>query len=168
MMFRTKTLLLRGLLLGAFLMVTARASAQGYDAPPVPLAPAPAPQGQWVNTAQYGLIWVPAAANVVDVGGVPSVYLYTPAYGWSWYASPWGYGAFAYGPWVQGPWPYGFRVWRRSQYGWGWHGPHVNVYVGPRPFYGPRHYDYGPRHHYYGPRHHRYHGYRGHGHHHHH
>lgn len=118
--------------------------------PPVPVAPAPQPmpQGQWVNTAQYGYIWVPAGASVVDVGGVPSVYLYTPTYGWTWYASPWGWGPFAYGAWMHGPWPYGFRVWHHGAYGWGWHaGPQVRVYVAPRPYFYPH-----PHHHY---RHHR-------------
>jgi hypothetical protein len=179
MMYRTKALSRSGLglllALAAFTVAAPRAlaqDAQGYDSPPpapavsapAPIVPAqPPPQGQWVNTAQYGLVWVPAGASVLDVGGVPSVYLYTPSYGWSWYASPWGYGPFAYGAWVHGAWPFGFRVWRRSNYGWGWyHGPHVNVYVGPRYGHGYARYGY--------PRQHGYHGYRGHwgGHRHHH
>ena len=106
MMYWTKALSPRalGLLLLLVVLSVAAPSAlaqspQGYDSPPpapaasapapTPIVPAqPAPQGQWVNTAQYGLVWVPAGASVLDVGGVPSVYLYTPSYGWSWYASP--------------------------------------------------------------------------------
>jgi hypothetical protein len=181
MMYRTKALSHSGLGLPLALALLSLAapralaqSVQGYDSPPsAPAASAPAPapivaappapQGQWVNTAQYGLVWVPAGASVVDVGGVPSVYLYTPSYGWSWYASPWGYGPFAYGAWVHGAWPFGFRVWRRSHYGWGWqYGPHVNVYVGPRYGHGYARYAY--------PHHHGYHGHHGHwgGHRHHH
>lgn len=100
--------------------------------PPAPVVPAP--QGQWVATAQYGYVWVPAGASVVDLSGVPSVYLYTPTYGWAWYASPWGWGPYAYGNWVRGPWPYGFRVWHHGARSWGVHfGPHV--YVAPRPHF---------------------------------
>jgi hypothetical protein len=36
--------------------------------------------------------------------GVPYAYLYTPAYGWTWYVSPWGWGPYRYGFWVRHPW----------------------------------------------------------------
>jgi len=90
-------------------------------AAPQPLPAEAAPQGQWVNTAEYGWIWIPAGAMSYDVGNEPYVYLYTPTYGWTWYASPWGWGPYAYGPWVSGPWPYGFRVWVHGSGGWRWH-----------------------------------------------
>jgi hypothetical protein len=124
------------------------APAPTYDLPTSPpvAAPEPPPQGQWINTAAYGWIWVPAGASTYDVGGLPSVYLYTPVYGWAWYASPWGWGPFAQGPWISSPWSYGFRVWRQQGRGWGWHvGPSVSIQVGPRPGWG-----YAPHNYYYG------------------
>jgi len=67
--------------------------------------------GEWVYTAQSGYIWVPTGTTTQVIEGVPSAYFYTPAYGWTWYASPWGMGPFAYGAWVARPWPYGIRAW---------------------------------------------------------
>jgi hypothetical protein len=53
--------------------------------------------------------------------GVPYSYLYTPAYGWTWYVSPWGWGPYHYGAWVVHPWhPVGWRG--------GWVA-HPNVFV---------------------------------------
>jgi hypothetical protein len=90
------------------------------------------PTGQWVYTAENGWVWVPAGATATVDEGVPYTYLYTPAYGWTWYVSPWGWGPYHYGGWVVHPWrPYGWRggwvahprvvghlgVWRG-----GWHG----------------------------------------------
>lgn len=119
----------------------------------------PPPQGQWVNTAQYGWIWVPAGTTSVAIGDVPSVYMYTPTYGWTWYASPWGWGPFAYGAWVSQPGAFGFRVWHRGAYGWGWHmGPRVNVQVGggyPGYYGHPRRHYYGGHRSHWGGRHHR-------------
>ena len=90
----------------------------------------PAPQviqpegqsGQWVQTEGSGWIWVPNGATTYAVEGVPYTYLYTPTYGWTWYASPWGWGPYAYGPWVSSPFPFGFRAWGYGAGGWGWHG----------------------------------------------
>ncbi len=102
-------------------------------APPPPPNPQPAPppsgaagtveaaQGQWLNT-DNGWIWVPAGAQTTPVDGVPYAYLYSPAYGWTWYASPWGWGPYAYGPWIYHPWPFGFRAWGYGPHGWGWRG----------------------------------------------
>ena len=99
------------------------------QAPQPPRSPAPVydddetdQTGQWVDTTANGWVWVPTDTQAYDLNGVPSAYLYTPTYGWSWYASPWGAGAFALGAWVGGAWPYGFRVWGPGAYGWGWHG----------------------------------------------
>jgi hypothetical protein len=98
-------------------------------APPRPQAPPtaqtiqPAGQpGQWVNTKDSGWIWVPTDTTTYAVDGVPYVYLYTPLYGWTWYASPWGWGPFVIGPWVWNPWPFGFRAWGYGVGGWGWRG----------------------------------------------
>jgi hypothetical protein len=151
MSYRTRNVgrLAAGLLaLAALACGVSRVQAQAL-APPVPVAPAPQlPQGQWVATAQYGYVWVPTGASVVDLGGVPSVYLFTPSYGWNWYASPWGWGPFAHGSWVHGPWPYGFRVWHHGAHGWGFYGgphahfygaPRTRYYVAPRPYFHPFH-----------------------------
>jgi hypothetical protein len=62
------------------------------------------PEGQWVYAANRGWIWVPAGAATTDVDGVPYAYLYVPAYGWTWYVSPWGWGPYHYGGWVARPW----------------------------------------------------------------
>jgi hypothetical protein len=103
----------------------------GVVPPPPSPQPAPPPsdaaqaqaaqQGQWMNT-ENGWIWVPAGAQTYPVDGVPYAYLYSPAYGWTWFASPWGWGPYAYGPWIYHPWPYGFRAWARGAGGWGWRG----------------------------------------------
>lgn len=102
-----------------------------YETPAEQQAPPPSPaaaqgatpaQGQWVHTTQ-GWVWVPAGSTTYAVNDVPYAYLYLPAYGWGWYASPWGYGPYAYGPWVGRPWPFGFRSYRASAWrgggGWG-------------------------------------------------
>jgi hypothetical protein len=62
------------------------------------------PTGQWVYTVGQGWVWVPADATPVQNEGVPYVYLYTPAYGWTWYVSPWGWGPYRYGAWYRHPW----------------------------------------------------------------
>ncbi|HEY4014654.1 MAG TPA: DUF6600 domain-containing protein [Polyangiaceae bacterium] len=135
---------IHSLALGALTLSTggvALAQQAPADAPPVyaapaaaepaPAAPAPAPvaeaappQGQWIQTAEYGWIWVPASATTVAYGDLPYTYLYTPAYGWTWVASPWGWGPYHYGPWIGHPWGH-------AAY---WHGvgrPHVVVRGGP-------------------------------------
>lgn len=80
-------------------------------APPAGQAPAPTsgwvrsyPEGQWVYAVDRGWLWVPAGAGTTDVDGVPYAYLYMPAYGWTWYISPWGSGPYRYGAWVAHPW----------------------------------------------------------------
>jgi hypothetical protein len=134
---------IQSLALGALTLSTGGvALAQGAPAPPPPVyqapppaeqapaAPASAPvaeapaQGQWINTAEYGWIWVPASATTVAYGDVPYTYLYTPVSGWTWYASPWGWGPYHYGAWVGHPWGH-------AAY---WHGggrPQVFVRGGP-------------------------------------
>jgi len=102
--------------------------------PEPPAAPAPDsqpqaqayPTGQWVYLAGQGWVWVPAGATTTDMEGVPYAYLYTPAYGWTWYVSPWGLGPYHYGVWVRHPWhPVGFHGY------WVAH-PHVTVRLGGR------------------------------------
>jgi hypothetical protein len=54
--------------------------------------------------AGQGWVWIPAGTQTTDLEGTPYVYLYTPAYGWTWYVSPWGVGPYRYGLWVRHPW----------------------------------------------------------------
>jgi len=106
--------------------------------PPVQTAPSPAPAsswvysyptGQWVYTTDRGWIWVPSGAPTTVVEGVPYAYLYTPAFGWTWYISPWGWGPYRYGAWVAHPWhPVGWRG------GWVAH-PRVAVRLGGPHFH---------------------------------
>jgi len=70
------------------------------------------PDGQWVYTSDYGWVWIPAGATSSEADGLPYAYLYTPHIGWTWYLSPWGWGAYSFGLWVTHPWrPWG---WSRS------------------------------------------------------
>jgi hypothetical protein len=99
-----------------------QAEQQGPAIPQTPQVLQPDGQsGQWVAT-ENGWIWVPAGATTYGVEGVPYAYLYTPAYGWTWYASPWGWGPYSYGAWATHPWPFGFRAWGYGPQGWGWRG----------------------------------------------
>lgn len=95
-------------------------------APPV-AAPPVAQGGEWVQSAEYGWIWVPTAADTVVVNNQPYTYFYTPSYGWTWYVSPWGYGRYQRGPWVTHAY-YAPRVWRTNV----WVAPERRVVVQPR------------------------------------
>jgi hypothetical protein len=104
--------------------------------PPPPSAPdsqyvVASPGGQWVYLSGTGWVWVPADAAAADVEGVPYTYLYTPAYGWTWYVSPWGPGRFYWGPWYRHPWhPVGMHGYWLARpgigfrLGGGYHGGH--------------------------------------------
>jgi hypothetical protein len=105
-----------------------------YVAPDAPPPPEPQrvyayPSGQWVYTDGDGWVWVPAGAGTMVVEGAPYAYLYTPAYGWTWYVSPWGPGRYHFGGWVR-------HAWHPT----GWHGawvatPRVFVRLGGNPHY---------------------------------
>ena len=103
---------------------------QSYQPAPPATAPQPvaSPAGQWVNTSQYGWVWVPYSQEYTYIPSDPQVfpdqYVYYPAYGWRWVVAPWVYG---YGPapywgplglryfaWYTRPW---FRV--GGYWGWG-------------------------------------------------
>jgi hypothetical protein len=77
-----------------------------------------APSGQWVNTQQYGTVWMPygdAYSYVPPNGeGQPYEYVYGASNGWTWVIAPW--------IWGIGPWPL-FGVVGPSHFGWygqGW------------------------------------------------
>jgi hypothetical protein len=89
----------------------AGAAAGSPAAPPAPPSAAPQgqlvysyPSGQWVYLSGQGWAWIPAGSQATEMEGVPYTYLYTPAYGWTWYVSPWGWGPYHYGLWARHPW----------------------------------------------------------------
>ena len=98
---------------------------------PRPMQPAPPSSGgQWVQTQQYGWVWMPYGEQYVSTPrpapGIvvyPSAYVYRPVYGWTWLTAPWIWGA---GPRVS------FSVGPRY-YGW-YHRP----FIGHRAFGGYR------------------------------
>ena len=89
------------------------------EVPPPPQAgPQPAPPaGQWVDTQQYGRIWMPYSdlyAYAPPSGaGEPYQYVYYPLVGWTWVVAPW--------IWGWGPWPV-FGLYGPARYGWYAHG----------------------------------------------
>jgi hypothetical protein len=86
------------------------------------------PSGQWVYLSGQGWVWVPAGASTTDMEGVPYTYLYTPAYGWTWYVSPWGAGPYHYGVWIRHPWhPVGLHGYWVAR-------PHAVIRLGPGRF----------------------------------
>ena len=105
---------------------------------PAPAQPAPpVASGQWVQTQQYGWVWMPYGDQYVYTpegsGTAPYEYVYTPAYGWSWLVAPWVWG---WGPQIR------FSVGRPWYFGWYRH-PHFvgRGYIRPgvtvRGFRGP-------------------------------
>jgi hypothetical protein len=140
-----KSALLSILAASPLLLLAAPAMAQEQSSIPGQVTQSPQaiqPQGQsgeWVQLADGSWVWVPANATTYAVDGVPYAYIYTPVYGWGWYASPWGFGPYAYGGWVHHPWPFGFRAWGHN----GYYGGHY----GAGHYYGGGHYGGG---HYYG------------------
>jgi hypothetical protein len=75
------------------------------------------PSGQWVQTEQYGWVWMPysdAYTRVPSDGyGEPYMYVYGPDLGWSWLVAPW--------VWGLGPWPV-FGFYGSAHFGWYAHG----------------------------------------------
>jgi len=123
------------------LATSAHAQDPGYayapppEAPPPP--PAPPPAGEWVNTPEYGMVWIPAGATAYPVNGAPYAYLYSPRAGWSWHVSPWGWGGYTRHVFVRRP---------RVHYHWAppprhhWRpAPPVVVHVVPRHVVPHRH-----------------------------
>jgi len=109
------------------------------EQPPLPPGQGQAPQqiqqtaspaqgagaGQWVDTNQYGWIWMPYGEQYTYEGTAddtsPYSYAYYPSYGWMWLAAPWVWGWGAY-PYFGALGPSGFGWYRglyRAGYGWG-------------------------------------------------
>jgi hypothetical protein len=76
----------------------------------------PGVPGEWVNTNQYGWVWVPydqQYTHVVEDSGVAYEFVYYPSFGWRWVVAPWVLGIgpgpyFMHGPrrfaWYARPW----------------------------------------------------------------
>jgi len=105
---------------------------------PAPAQPAPpSASGQWIQTQQYGWVWMPYGDQYVYTpeggGAYPYGYVYAPAYGWTWLAAPWVWG---FGPRIH------FSVGRPYYYGWYRHPHfvgrgHIRPGVTVRGFRGP-------------------------------
>ncbi len=87
------------------------------------------PTGQWVYMSGQGWVWIPAGSEATEMEGVPYTYLYTPAYGWTWYVSPWGWGPYHYGIWARHPWhPVGLHGYWVAR-------PRAVIRLGPRRYH---------------------------------
>jgi hypothetical protein len=87
------------------------------------------PTGQWVYMSGQGWVWIPAGSESTEMEGVPYTYLYTPAYGWTWYVSPWGWGPYHYGVWARHPWhPVGLHGYWVAR-------PRAVIRLGPRRYH---------------------------------
>jgi hypothetical protein len=88
-----------------------------YDQAPQYQQQPQAPAGQWVDTQQYGRVWMPYADAYTYTPpsgyGEPQAYVYYPSYGWTWVVAPW--------IWGFGPWPT-FGVYGAAHFGWYGHG----------------------------------------------
>ena len=104
-----------------------------------PAEPVPAPTGQagqWVDTAQYGWLWVPygPAYNYAPAYGVAYSYAYYPSNGWRWISAPWVWGIGTRPFFSVGPRYYGWyrpRYWGPG-YRWGnYYGGYGRAWVAP-------------------------------------
>ncbi len=109
------------LALGSSSMARAQTAPPPFAPPPVvtpsELPPSAMPPGQWVNTSQYGWVYMPydqAYTSVAADTGVARMYVYSVGAGWSWVYAPWVFGvgpAPVWGPrgrvhfsWYAHPW----------------------------------------------------------------
>ena len=97
------------------------------------------PYGNWMNTNDYGYVWVPNVGPDFRPYGTAGHWTFTE-YGWTWVSDfPWGWAAFHYGRWRYEPevgymwipettWGPAWVSWRRSDEYYGW------VPLGPRGY----------------------------------
>ena len=93
-------------------------AATAYAAPPAQeVAQAPGGTGQWVNTAQYGWVYMPYAPSYsyAPQPGVAYTYVYSSGAGWRWVTSPWVWGGGARPYFTNGA---QYHSWYRPTY-WG-------------------------------------------------
>ena len=101
------------------------------------------PYGKWIDTPDYGRVWVPASQDPNWQPYTDGSWVYTP-YGWSFAPTvAWGWLAFHYGRWGWGPWGWFWEpgyVWGPAWVSW----RRVGVHYCWSP-YAPRGYVYGRR-----------------------
>jgi hypothetical protein len=122
-------------------MVPQTASAQGYVSYQV-FYDDLSPYGTWVNTPDYGYVWVANASPGFTPYGTNGYWVFTDA-GWTWVSDyQWGWAPFHYGRWYSDPsygymwvpgneWGPGWVSWRQSEgyYGWTPIGPGIGIDV---------------------------------------
>ena len=100
------------------------------------------PYGTWVDSPEYGYVWVPNAGPEFMPYRTGGYWTYT-IYGWTWVSSySWGWAPFHYGRWyydnwygwvwVPGhEWGPGWVTWRQCDgyYGWAPLTPGINIYI---------------------------------------
>jgi hypothetical protein len=100
------------------------------------------PYGTWVDSPEYGYVWVPDVAPGFTPYATNGHWIYTDE-GWTWVSDyPWGWAPFHYGRWYTDPnygpiwvpdneWGPGWVTWRRSgdYYGWAPIGPGISIDV---------------------------------------
>jgi len=60
-----------------------------------------APYGQWIDTAEYGWVWIPSAVAPDWRPYTVGQWAYTTDYGWTWVSDePWGWATYHYGRWI--------------------------------------------------------------------
>lgn len=100
-----------------------------------------APYGKWIDTPDYGRVWVPGSQDADWQPYTDGSWAYT-SYGWSFAPSvSWGWLAFHYGRWGYGPWGWFWEP------GYVWGPAWVSWRIGPGyhcwSALAPRHYHYG-------------------------
>ena len=100
------------------------------------------PYGTWVNSPEYGYVWMPNVAPGFTPYATNGYWVLTDE-GWTWVSNySWGWAPFHYGRWYNDPshgymwvpdneWGPGWVTWRRSSdyYGWAPIGPGVSINV---------------------------------------
>ena len=100
------------------------------------------PYGTWVNSPDYGYVWMPNVAPGFTPYATNGYWVITDE-GWTWVSNySWGWAPFHYGRWYNDPshgfmwvpdneWGPGWVTWRRSSdyYGWAPIGPGVSINV---------------------------------------
>ena len=100
------------------------------------------PYGKWVQSPDYGFVWVPDVAEGFEPYSTNGYWAYTDD-GWTWVSYyNWGWAPFHYGRWFNDPyygyvwipgteWGPGWVVWRHSDdyYGWAPIGPGISITI---------------------------------------
>ncbi|MBL0103135.1 MAG: hypothetical protein IPP51_04890 [Bacteroidetes bacterium] len=110
------------------------------------------PYGDWIETPNYGYVWVPNVAPGFSPYGTNGYWVYTE-YGWTWVSTyAWGWAPFHYGRWYTDPmygpiwvpgnvWGPGWVTWRHCDgyYGWAPIEPGIEINIAySNSYHGPR------------------------------